>query len=195
MTRAATDRADCQLRVRADPGGEQDTAGRCVAEGRIVGGIPEAQGHLVQVFRLGRAVTTGLLITAGAGLPSDVVPNPIFARMTPVRWWDYALITAAVLLGALWSGTASDARRRQAVRWSVLIAGVTLLAVGCPSCNKAAVALLGDAGAMSTWGTLQPGLGLATLVVAAVVLIGRSTPFWESRSTVKTGRLGLGRSA
>lgn len=175
MTRAATDRAGSQLRVRADPV-LLAAAGRPVAEGRIVGGIPEAQGHLVQVFKLGRAVTTGLLITAGAGLPSDVVPNPIFARMTPVHWWDYALITAAVLLGALWSGTASDARRRQAVRWSVLIAGVTLLAVGCPSCNKAAVALLGDAGAMSTWGAFQPALGSMTLVLATVVLTRRLLP-------------------
>ena len=183
MTSAATDRADVrdQLPIGLVSFGTAGESGTTPASGIELPGQQGRYGRAATL--LGRAATTGLLIMAAAGLPSDILPNPIFARMTPVRWWDYALIVGAGLLGALWSVTAMDVRRRQAYRWSALIAGLTLLAVGCPSCNKAAVAILGDLGAMSTWGAIQPVLGSTTLVVAAVAL-GRDRLRREARRHV-----------
>ncbi|WP_339121483.1 hypothetical protein [Pseudonocardia sp. D17] len=172
---SATEPADPQSRVHLEP---TPLATECTrAAAGVAGAVVGAPARAEPVFeRLGRGATTGILITAAAGIPSDVVPNPIFTRMTPVRWWDYALIIGAVLLGVVWSTAAPGARRRQAYRWSTFITALTLLAVGCPSCNKAAVALLGDVGALSTWGSIQPVVGVTTLVIAGAALVWLSTP-------------------
>jgi len=44
------------------------------------------------------AVAVALLI----GVPTDVIPNPVFGRPVPVTWWSYpTLIVTAVLAGLL----------------------------------------------------------------------------------------------
>jgi hypothetical protein len=48
-----------------------------------------------------------------------------------------------------------------------------LLAAGCPVCNKLVVALLGVSGALSYFEPIQPFLGAAGLLIAAVALFIR----------------------
>ncbi len=45
----------------------------------------------------------GALVTAALiGLPTDVIPNPVFGRAVPVTWWSYpVLVVTAVLSGLL----------------------------------------------------------------------------------------------
>lgn len=43
------------------------------------------------------ALTTALLI----GLPTDVIPNPYYRRMTPIPWWDYPVWAATAVLTGL----------------------------------------------------------------------------------------------
>lgn len=115
------------------------------------------------------------------GLPTDVVPNPWFTRMTPVRPLDVILlILTAGVLGALASTYVRGPARQAAGRG---VAGGTLtgLAIGCPVCNKAVVALLGTSGALSWFGPLQPligaaGLGLAGWALALRLRGSRSCP-------------------
>ncbi|NIR41534.1 MAG: hypothetical protein GWN79_26675, partial [Actinobacteria bacterium] len=42
---------------------------------------------------------------------------------------------------------------------------VSFLAVGCPVCNQAVVALVGTSGALSWWAPVQPVVGLAAVAL------------------------------
>lgn len=102
------------------------------------------------------------------GIPTRVIPNHWFSRMTPTRPEDYLfLAVSAALLGmtlALGRQDALDARRP-------LRSGLaTFLAVGCPICNKVVVALLGVGGALSWFAPLQPVLGTAAVVLLTIGL-------------------------
>lgn len=113
------------------------------------------------------AAATALLI----GLPTDVVPNPFYRRMTPIIWWDYPVWAATALLAGLVLATYV---RRVPVDSS---AGATFgggllsfFAVGCPICNKLVVALIGVGGALSFFAPLQLYLAAAGLALLAASL-------------------------
>lgn len=117
-----------------------------------------------------RGLAAGALSAVAIGIPTDVISNPLFTRMTPTHWWDYAILAATALLTALWAalpGAFPRDGRYRASTASLLGA----LSVGCPICNKLVVALLGLSGALAIWAPLQPllGLGSVALVLLAVI--------------------------
>lgn len=125
-------------------------------------------------------------VTAGAGaivaalvtgLPTDVVPNPFYTRMTPVLWWSYPVWAAAAILSGLVLATYVRGVRSQGTASASVGGGLlSFLAVGCPVCNKAVVALLGVGGALSIFAPMQPylaGVGLALLFVSLGVRLRR----------------------
>ncbi|MEV4258726.1 hypothetical protein AB0J52_36675 [Spirillospora sp. NPDC049652] len=52
-------------------------------------------------------------------------------------------------------------------RWAVA------LAVGCPTCNKLVLVLVGSSGAMTAWAPLQPLLGSLSVALLAVATVRR----------------------
>lgn len=121
------------------------------------------------LFGLGGGVLSAVVI----GIPTDVLPNPWFTRMTPVRPLDVVFWSlTSVLLGAL----AATASVRSEGREGTVGAGsgvLGVLAAGCPVCNKLVVALLGTSGALSTFAPLQPAIGAAGLLLAGGALVVR----------------------
>jgi len=119
------------------------------------------------------ALAGAALTVVAIGLPTAVIPNPFFVRMTPVRPHDYALLAAtAVLVGALVGSYWLPARRVCGLQEGKLLGGglLTLLAVGCPVCNKVVVLLLGASGALAYFEPLQPLLGVLSLGLLVVAL-------------------------
>src|SRR5581483_9968331 len=120
---------------------------------------------------LAATVVTGLAL----GIPTDIVPNPWFTRMTPVESDQYVFwILTSVLTGALigtyvLSRSLAKHMPSQAIGSGLL--GV--LAVGCPVCNKLVVLLLGVAGAFQYFAPIQPYLGAAGVILAATALAVR----------------------
>lgn len=115
----------------------------------------------------GRAIALAILSGAVIAVPTRLVPNGLFSRMTPTRPQDYVfLVVSAALLGltlALRSVVPQDAK--------VAAGGVgAVLAVGCPICNKLVVALLGSGGALSLFAPLQPVIGAAAVGLLVVGL-------------------------
>lgn len=111
-----------------------------------------------------------------AGAPTDVVPNPLFSRMTPVQWWNYPILAATALLGGLVAATyvrtaAGTGSTGKAAGGGLLSA----LAIGCPVCNKLVVLLLGFSGALSIWAPIQPILGIASVALLGWALRTRLT--------------------
>ena len=89
---------------------------------------------------VGGAVLTALVV----GVPTGIVETPFYTRMTPVLWWNYPVWIATALLGGLIIATyVRTPETRQAMTGASAGGGLlSVLAVGCPVCNKLVVALL-----------------------------------------------------
>ena len=120
-------------------------------------------------------VLAGIGTVAIIGVPTDVIPNPLFGRQTPVHPYDVAvLIALAILTGALVATYAIARDAAAATKRAGIGSGVLgWFAVSCPACNKIVVALLGASGATSTFAPLQPALGGLAVALAAGALAVR----------------------
>ncbi len=123
------------------------------------------------------AVVSALAI----GLPTDVIPNPVFGRQgTPVEPWAIpVLVITALLSGLLFAtyfrdGTTPDAddlvELDQPSRFGSLGGLLSFFAVGCPICNKLVVIALGTSGALTWFAPVQPYLGVIALGLLAWAL-------------------------
>jgi hypothetical protein len=129
--------------------------------------------RFVLAFALG-AVATALLI----GLPTDVIPNDLFGRMTPVRSYDVPVLVAVSVLSGLLiashvavSGGACPVRRTGTA--GTVGAAVGWLAIGCPVCNKLIVLALGTSGALSWFAPAQPWLAAVSVLLLVAALAWR----------------------
>jgi hypothetical protein len=119
-----------------------------------------------------RAFVFATLVSVAIAIPTRLIPNELFRRMTPTRPLDYVFW----IIGAGLIGLALALRRRAEPSADATVAagGVgTLFAVGCPVCNKLVVAILGVSGALEIFGPLQPLLAIASLAALMVVLRSR----------------------
>ena len=122
------------------------------------------------------AAIASILVALLIGIPTDVLPNPWFTRMTPVRTLDMVLWpVTSILTGALLATYLLPAACARRPPGRAGIAGGTLgwLAIGCPICNKLVVGVIGITGALNVFAPLQPVLGLLGVAVAATGLILR----------------------
>ncbi len=123
-----------------------------------------------------RAAVAGLLAAIGTalvvGIPTDVIPNDYFARMTPVRPQDYVfLVLTAALTGLVAASYTVPTPGCGVATGKVTTAGLLgFLAVGCPVCNKLVLLLLGTSGAFAYWAPMQPVIGLASVLLLAATL-------------------------
>ena len=118
-------------------------------------------------FAAARALTA-----AAVGTPTDLLPNPWFERMTPVRTLDVLLWPLVSLsVGAL-LGTYALPRWRGSDGLAGGAGGGLLgaFAVGCPVCNKLVVTVLGVSGALTYFEPIQPLLGVVAVGLAVFAL-------------------------
>lgn len=108
------------------------------------------------------------------GLPSDIIQNPFFIRMIPVRTQDYVIwIASATLLGLL-AGTFA-LRPADGNRGKLFGGGLmSFFAVGCPICNKVVLLALGTSGALTYFAPIQLYLGVAAVVLLLLTLRWRA---------------------
>lgn len=128
------------------------------------------------------ALAAALLIALVIGLPTDVIPNPVFGRPVPVTWWSYPTLAITALLGGLLAATyvadrsppASSSDEMDAPTRRGGIAGLlSFFAVGCPVCNKLVIVALGTTGARQWFEPVQPLLAVASIVLLAWALRAR----------------------
>jgi hypothetical protein len=122
------------------------------------------------------AVAAAALLAAAAGVPTDVIPNPLANREVPASWWTYPALAVTALLGGMLAATYVRTRADRDVTGRSAGGGLlSLLAIGCPACNKLVVLLVGTSGALSLWAPLQPLLAIASVVLLAWALRARLT--------------------
>lgn len=131
-------------------------------------------------------------MAAVGGLPTDLVANPWFTRMTPPQWYAYpvwlAVATLAGLLVASYVGVRGRSCPRGAgrERYAGIFGSVGgWLAVGCPVCNKLVVAALGTGGALSWFAPVQPWLA----ALSVLSLLG--AVWWRARTLMSCTGKGL----
>ena len=136
------------------------------------------------------------------GVPTVLIPNPVFGREIPVVAWNYPVwIVTSVLAGML----AATYVRPTAARTPAQAGGPTApddaapvdaapddaapvdapsrlgvaggvlagFAVGCPVCNKIALLALGYSGALTWFAPVQPYLAAAAMAMTAGALVFR----------------------
>lgn len=99
------------------------------------------------------------------GLPSAIIENPLFVRMTPIRDQDYVLWVATSVMIGLIAGTFAPSMHRGGEGKTVSGGVLSTLAVGCPICNKLVVLLLGTSGALTFFAPAQLYIGIASLLL------------------------------
>lgn len=147
-------------------------------------------GEALRAWQAGQWLVAGLgaLATAVAvGVPTDVVPTPLFGRSVPVQWWNHpALALTAVLAGLVLSTYVRPSAASPAAspstqppgtvrdgRMGALGGVLSFFAVGCPVCNKLVLVLLGSSGALSYWAPLQPLFAVASVALLAEAALRR----------------------
>ncbi len=129
----------------------------------------------------GFSVTFALLI----GIPTVLIPNPVFGREIPVHAWNYPVwVASSILAGMLAAtyvrGTRGVAETKEAddnadapSRLGMVGGVLAWFAVGCPVCNKIALLALGYSGAITWFAPLQPFLAAVALVTTTGALLMR----------------------
>lgn len=133
--------------------------------------------------RWATAAGAGALVALAIGLPTDVIPNPVFGRPIEVTWWSYPALALTAVLGGLLAatyvrepgvGAAGRAEVLDDVDRPGRVGGfgglLAFFAVGCPVCNKLVVVAIGTTGARQWFEPLQPLLALASIALLAWAL-------------------------
>ena len=129
----------------------------------------------------GFSVAFALLI----GIPTVLIPNPVFGRQVPVQLWSYPVWIASSILAGMLAATYVRPVRGIAEtrvthdtgdapsRWGMAGSVLAWFAVGCPVCNKIALLALGYSGAITWFAPVQPFLAAAALVTIGGALLMR----------------------
>jgi nitrate/nitrite transporter NarK len=107
------------------------------------------------------------------GVPADLIDTPWFGRPIEVRTIDYLILgVTAGLIGLIFAirPASTDVAFESQERTTVWGGFVSFLAVGCPVCNQAVVALVGTSGALSWWAPVQPVVGLIAVALLLYTL-------------------------
>ncbi len=124
------------------------------------------------------ALVAAAAVTLAVGLPTDVIPNPVFGRPVDVTWWSYPVLVVTAVLGGLLVATyvrvdEPDEEIDTPGKAGGLGGLLSFFAVGCPTCNKLAVIALGSTGALDWFAPAQPMLAILSMALLAWALRAR----------------------
>lgn len=125
-----------------------------------------------------KAIVFGLGAALVIGIPTVIIPNPIFVRDVGTTGADYVIFAlSSLLIGLTWALPTMTPHRENRSLWGAF---GTFLAVGCPTCNKIVLLLIGSSGALTYFAPVQPLLGIGALYLIVAALrrrVGQMLPF------------------
>ena len=113
-----------------------------------------------------RAAAFAVVAAVLIAVPADLIDTRFFGRPVDTRPIDYVILAVTAALIGLILGIRPDVDEEileAQDRTTVWGGFVSFLAVGCPVCNQAVVALIGTSGALSWWAPVQPIVGLVAV--------------------------------
>lgn len=123
-------------------------------------------------------VATAVVVAALTGIPTDVVPNDWYTRMTPVQpyavpVWLVVSLLSGVLAASYWGVRTAVCPVRGNRALGGVGAALSWLAIGCPVCNKVVVLAVGASGAIAYFAPLQPWLAVLSIVLLLLSIAWR----------------------
>lgn len=119
------------------------------------------------------------------GLPSVLIPNPVFGREIAVLPWNYPVWIGSSILTGMLAATyvrpskdtpptshSEDDGAKQG-KFGIVGAVLAWFAVGCPVCNKLALLALGYSGALTWFAPFQPVLAAGAILLTGGALVFR----------------------
>ena len=158
---------------------------RLTSSARSTGTLTVAALRMWSARQVLAAVAGTVVVAVTIGVPTVLIPNPVFGREIPVEPWSYPVwLLTSVLAGLLVAtyvrprGAAeppvdAPADGERASRAGMAGGLLTWFAVGCPVCNKIVLLALGYTGALTWFAPVQPFLAAAGLALTAAALLVR----------------------
>jgi hypothetical protein len=134
------------------------------------------------------------------GVVTAVIPNPVFGRgIAPEPFAVAVWLASAPLIGLVMAtyfaplaanvaAPLGPPARHDGTALGTLGGFAAFLAIGCPTCNKIALLLLGASGASTFFGPIQPVIGAVSLALLAGTLA------WRLRLRARGGGCAVPRS-
>ena len=126
-----------------------------------------------------------LLFAILIGIPTVIIPNPVFGREIAVLAWNYPVWIGSSVLAGMLAATyvrpskdapapaSGDVEGTKQGKFGILGTVLAWFAVGCPVCNKLALLALGYSGALTWFAPFQPVLAAAAILLTGGALIFR----------------------
>ncbi len=126
------------------------------------------------------------------GLPTALIPNPVFGRQIEAPAWSYpALVVTALLSGLLLATYVRDGAKEEVAQADAkrfTLGGLlAFFAIGCPTCNKLVLIALGTSGAITWFEPVQPYLAVGGIAILGYALRRRLQT--EASCEVPTARV------
>ena len=143
------------------------------------GRSPPAQLLSLRYFSVSALGT--LAIALLLGIPTVIIENPWFTRMTPITPEQYVFwALSSVVVGALLGTYLSPGLRGGSAAPLASSSLLGIFAIGCPTCNAVVLAALGTSGALNLFAPVQPLIGIAAVTIAGWAL-------WIRLGTLRRG--------
>ncbi len=118
-------------------------------------------------------IISSILLFFILGIPTAVIPNKFFTRMTPVYFFDYFfLILNSLLLGAYIGLHFYEKHEKSKKTDFLAVSGgvLNVFVVGCPVCNVLIASLIGTSAALNYFAPLQPILGAISTIIILIAI-------------------------
>lgn len=184
-----------------------------VATPREPWGTPTLAGQALRLWTTRQVLAAAgfsVLFVVLIGLPTVLIPNPVFGREIAVLAWNYPVwIGSSILAGMLAATYVRPSKGTPAVsidspegtrqgRFGIAGGVLAWFAVGCPVCNKLALLALGYSGALTWFAPFQPILAAAAILLTGGALIFRlrgQVQCPTNAASASPSRIGVGPTA
>ena len=119
----------------------------------------------------GIAVLSSIVLFFLFSVPSAMISNPFFIRMTPPTMYEWFILTITAVLAGTYITLYYYKKESQSVKGTCAATGgsfLGFLTFGCAFCNKLLIFLLGISGIMTYFLPIQPYLGALGIVLLGV---------------------------
>ena len=100
------------------------------------------------------------------GIPTAVIPNPYFTRMTPIYWFDYFYLIADSLLLGIYFGLVISKKLTRRSDGKIASGGLAgFFGIACPICNKLLLWLFGATWLLQYFEPIRPFVGLLSVII------------------------------
>ena len=114
-------------------------------------------------------------------IPTAIVANPFFTRMTPITIFDKIFVILIPLLIGIYCGIVYHRKKSmKSSKYCTYSGGVlAILALACPICNSFLVWLFGATFLLNYFEPLRPLFGIVTLILLLSGIYIETKHFWR----------------